>query len=424
MGARAIGLPLSLAVALSLAAAAFAQPAVPRVVYDNPLAGLSIEIPEDWEMATNDWGVLNIGLESGAGTSLVVLQPQLWFFFTKDAPAQAAVAVTNGLRALGGSPVARPTGNGDEWEVVCTLDSMGAPLLERWICRRQGRVNYILVALVRPERAAQFQADIDAALASAHLIAGPAVELFQEPTENAYRLLMPRGWRWEGRIIRTSMAPGVFEWKVQAPDGSAGAFNAPPAVFNVQYPYTPAAQCAGTYVLQGLQQQVPGLQLENVREFPRVGANFVEGIRMMGLGDNPQVHKARADYLGNAGGVPIRLRVDISTVMFDASPLLGGRGNWMLFVAGTWAPADRLAELYPICRGIVASIATDPDWKQRQSEEVWLDRYWRAWMRRLNDYKFIEDYLGRSYNDMPQLHDSDITPPNLPPPDDGQPPNN
>jgi len=306
---------------------------------------------------------------------------------------------------------------------------MGAPLLERWICRRQGRVNYILVALVRPERAAQFQADIDAALASAHLIAGPPVELFLEPTENAYRMLMPQGWRWEGRVIRTAMAPGVFEWKVQAPDGSAGAFNAAPVNLNIMYPYTPAAACAGTLVLQGLQQQVPGLQLESVQEFPRVGANFAEGIRMMGLGANPQVHKARADYLGTAGGVPIRLRVDIGTFMLDASPLLGGRGNWALFASGTWAPVARFDELYPICRSIVASIATDPDWKQRQTEEVYLDRYWRAWHRRMNDYKFIEDYLGRSYNDMPQLHDSDLTPPSVPPrppdgDDGGQPPNN
>ncbi|MGD9498852.1 MAG: hypothetical protein AB7Y46_21335, partial [Armatimonadota bacterium] len=290
--------------------------------------------------------------------------PQLWFFFTKDAPDQAAAPVADGLRALGGVPVARPTGNGDEWEVLCTVDSLGSPLSERWLCRRQGRVNYIIVALVRPERAAQFREDIDAALASAHLIAGPQVELFLEPTENAYRMLVPKGWRWEGRIIRTTMAPGVFEWKVQAPDGIAGAFNAQPGTFNVMYPYTPAAACASTYVLQGLQQQVPGLRLESVREFPRVGANFMEGIRMMGLGANPQVHKARADYLGSVGGVPIRLRVDISTVMWDASPLLGGRGNWVLAVCGTWAPVERFEELYPICRGIVASIATDPDWKQ------------------------------------------------------------
>jgi len=54
MSPRAIGLPLSLILVAMAVGAAVAQPTVPRVVYDIPLAGLSIEIPEDWEMATND----------------------------------------------------------------------------------------------------------------------------------------------------------------------------------------------------------------------------------------------------------------------------------------------------------------------------------------------------------------------------------
>ena len=79
-----------------------------------------------------------------------------------------------------------------------------------------------------------------------------------------------------------------------------------------------------------------------------------------------------------------------------------------MMVSGGWAPEDQFDQLFPVCRGIVASISTDPDWKQLQSEEVYLDRYWRGWMRRFADYRFIEGYLGRSYSDMPQLHDSDL----------------
>ncbi len=406
--------PRCLLAAVWLAAAAgiaWAQPDVPRVIYDNPVAGLSIEIPEDWEMGTSDYGMLNIGMEAGLGASTCRGMPMLWFFFTKTPPEQMARELAQGFQALDGcAPQVLPFGQGD-WEVRFTSNATRGPLSERWVCKRQGRISYVIAAMVRPEFAAHFQADLDTALNTAHLIPGPPLQLFTEPTERAYRMVFPQGWQWSGRIIRTATAPGVFEWKVQTPDGLVGAFNAPPASLNIMVPYAPAAECAGTFVLQGLQQEVPDARLESVHELPRAGAYFMAAIKALGLGENPRVDKARAEYLGTRNGTPVRIHVDIGTFMLDASPLLGGRGNWILMCSGGWAPVDRFAQLYPICRGIVASIATDPVWKERQSEWVWLDRYWKAWHRRFSDFKFIEGYLGRSYNDMPQLHDSDLHPP-------------
>ena len=275
---------LALCLTISLCLPVTAQPDVPRVTYVNPVAGLSIEIPEDWEMATNDWGLLNVGIEAGVGTSLAIEQPQLWFFFSTRTPEQLANELAQAFALGGGAPQVGPTGNGDEWQVSAVSDSVGGPLAQRWLCRRQGSVGYAVGALVRPAVAAQFQQDLDVALASARLVPGPPLQLFLEPSENAYRMLIPQGWRWSGRIIRTPQAPGVFEWRVERPDGLAGALNVAPASFNIQYPYATASQCAGTWVLQGLRAQLPDVRLESVQEFPRASAHFTRSIRQMGLG--------------------------------------------------------------------------------------------------------------------------------------------
>lgn len=392
----------------ALGATVWAQMDVPRVTYDNPIAGLSLQIPEDWEMATNDYGVLNIGMEAGVGDAIPLGMPMLWFFFTKTPPEQMARELAQAFHTLDGcTPQVIPFGQGD-WEVRFTSNATRGAFSERWVCKRQGRINYVIAAMVRPEFAANFQDDIETALKTAHLVPGPPLQLFTEPTERAYRMVFPQGWRWSGRIIRTSQAPGVFEWKVERPDRLAGAFNAPPAAMNVMVPYATAAECARSFVLQGLQQEVPDVRPVSVHELPRAGAYFMAVIKALGLGANPRVHKARAEYLGTRNGTPIRIHVDVGTFMFDASPLLGGSGDWILMCSGWWAPVQEYDQLFPVCRGIVASISTDPAWKDRQREVVSEVRHWRAWMRRLWDFLFIEDYLGRSWNNMPQLRDSDI----------------
>ncbi|MEI6499856.1 MAG: hypothetical protein WCP21_02395, partial [Armatimonadota bacterium] len=56
---------LIVALWVGLVAVANGQGVVPRVTCLNPVAGISIQIPEDWEMGTNDWGSLFIGLDAG-----------------------------------------------------------------------------------------------------------------------------------------------------------------------------------------------------------------------------------------------------------------------------------------------------------------------------------------------------------------------
>jgi hypothetical protein len=389
------------------AGACLAQPTVPRVTFDNPVAGLCIDVPEDWEMGTSDFGWLSVGIEAGLGASQCAVFPDIWFFFTRSAPAQEAKEVAQAWAIGGAQPqiVAGPKGS---FEVRFTSQDSRGPLNQRWSCRRQGRVNYVIATMVRPQFAAQFQGDLDTALASAHLVPGPPLQLFTEPSERAYRMIFPQGWQWEGRILRTPQAPGVFQWKVQTPDRLNGAFNAPPVSFNIAVPYQPASACAQSMILPALRQEVPDLRLDGVHELPRAGQYFTAMIKAAGLGANPRVDKCRAEYTGTRNGTAIRIHCDIGTMMLDASPLLGGRGNWTLFVSGYWAPAQGYAVASKIGRGVVCSISTDPQWKENQRVMVKADRWWKEFMRDLNDHKFIEDYLGRSYNDMPSLRDSDL----------------
>lgn len=377
-----------------LAVICYGQQPVPTVTYADPIAGFSMQIPDDWEVATNDWGVTLIGLDAPGGASVPSTTPLLWFMFTRSAPQQLAADLAQGFAQLEGVQIQpRATGNGEEWEVSFVSAGAGAPMMQRWLCRREHGVNYLVAAFVRPEFAQAYAAEIDTALATCHLIRGPRVQRMREPTENAYRMLIPEGWRWEGQIIRTTEIPGYFQWKVSSPDGTSGAFNSPPGVFNIMFPYTPAAQCAQTWVLQGLAQQVPDVRLEAVHDQPRVGAHFCELIRLLRLGDNPRVHKVRADYLATVNGQPVRIRVNIFTFMFDASPLLGGAGNWLMFTSGAWAPVDQFDQLYPIGRGVLSSLATDPTWKDRQREAVFETTLWRKWVQRVFEHVFIRDVL-------------------------------
>ena len=123
-------------------------------------------------------------------------------------------------------------------------------------------------------------------------------------------------------------------------------------------PYTPAGQAARTIVLPALQQQYPGIKLDKVEDLPRAGAYYRDGIKLLGLGNNPRVDKARADYLTTLNGVPVRIRVTIGTFMLDQSPLLGGRGDWFLTAGGAWAPVDGFDAGYALGRGAMASLHT------------------------------------------------------------------
>jgi hypothetical protein len=376
-------------VALVAGSVACAQPEVSRATYEHPIAGFSLELPEDWEMGMGDLGNVVIALDADAGPGTCTLFPMLWFFYASAPPQQMAAEIAQALNALDHSSPAVQEGANGEYIVAATSRGPRGAIVEEWHCRQEGGRSYVLASMVKPEFQAQFADDLAHAFRTCRLIPRVPVTLFTEPTENAYRMVLPADWQWSGRIIRTPEIPGYFEWLVASPDGLTGAFSSPPGVFNVMLPYMPAGTAAEEIVLPGLREKLPDARLEAVHELPRPGAYYSGLIRAIGLGANPQVHKVRADYVGTRNGVRVRVRANVATMMLDASPLLGGRGNWTLLTSGYWAPEDQFDELGPVGRSALASLMTDPTFKRNQFEAGNEVAVWSAWNRELSFWRFM-----------------------------------
>lgn len=359
---RAAGAYLLLTTLIVLATECTSQPvvAVPRVQYDNPVHGFGLTIPEDWQMSPNKKGLITISIDADIGPSILWRQPVLWCFRTRQAPREEAQALAKDLQMVCGvAPAVRQRANGVDWEVLINASFAGTPIMQHWVCKQQGGVNFCLGAFVRPEFAQAFQQDVQTALDTVRIIPLPGLNHFREPTENAYRISFPEGWRWEGKIYRDALTPAYFVWKVSSPDGLAGAFSSPPANFNIQTPYVPAGQAAQSLVLPLLAREVPGVRIEAVHDLTRASAYYRDALRAAGLGSTPLADRSVVDFAATVNGVPIRIRTTILTCQLDSSPLLGGRGNWTLTVSGAWAPVVRFDQLYPVGRGIITSLLVD-----------------------------------------------------------------
>ena len=386
------GVVICAVVVVTAVAPLFAQ-AVPRVEYANPIAGFTITVPEDWEMGTGALGNTLIAIDGDASGGYPWAQPVLWFFRAKQAPQEAAQGLAAALRQMdGATPQVQPA-EGGGWEVTTTSGGDRGNLAERWLCRGKPGAYYAIGGMTRPEFGEGALADMNEALESCRPIRQPALQRFTEPTENAYRLKMPEGWKWEGQVYRALNVPGYFVWKVKSPDGLTGAFSAPPANFNIATPYSPAGACAETYVLQGLQKQLGNVRLEAVHELPRVGQCFSGLLRAVGIGNNPRVDKVRADYIAGTGETAVRVRVTVATFMLDGSALLGGRGNWAMMCSGAWAPVDSFEDGYPLGRGVIASLVTSPEWRNKQFEAANDVARWNGWVRRVRQFLFNVLYL-------------------------------
>ncbi len=371
---------------LALTAVA-AQPAgvdgVPWVRFDNPIARLSMELPADWSMGASDYGPMTAAIDAGVAVSPPSTQPVLWIMRHRFTAEEAARQLVRDLTAVNGAAPTIEQAPGGDWLISATANGARGPLSEIWCSRVQGDETFMVGAMMRPEVSAKWSADVRRMIASSRLIAGPPLKTQREPTERAYRLAMPADWTWEGRIVRTPQVPGYFEYKVKRPDGLAGAFNAPPAVIDLRTPYMEPGAATRTLLLPALAQLVPGLRVDKVRPLPRVGAYFRDAIRRAGLGANPLCDRAEVDCVGEAGGVPLRIRLTVGALQLDQSAILGGRGTWTLYTNGVWAPEAEFEQVYPIGRGVLASIRTEPDWRRSQKEAADAASGFRNDMRRV-----------------------------------------
>jgi len=363
-----------LSVVITALSGLWASDEVARVEYRNPIAGFALTIPADWEVSTGVTGNVEIAID--APSVSVASYPALEFFYAPGSPEQVARGLGALLQAAASAtpPVIRPTGNKDEWEMTTTMknDLLG-PVDSRWLCRRDRGATYVIGAMVRPQFASLFQSDINLAFSSCHLIRRPIIGVFLEPTEHAYRIIVPYGWSWvpeEGKIIRTMTDPGTPTWKVKRKDGLAGCFVAPAVAFDFTTPYPFARGAAEGMVLQELRKAIPDLQVTSHKPYPRSIDHFMQLMKAVMPSMNPRIDKVRTDYRGTLNGVPVQVRVTIVTFQPDQSPLFAGGGNWFLQASGIWAPVQEFDAVAPVAAGTLSSFRLDPAWKRRMQNVV------------------------------------------------------
>ncbi len=383
-----------------LAARAGAQGTVPRVNYTNPLLAFGTTIPEDWDVVTQISGSVEIGLGAGSDATLPGY-PSIWFFFTKRTPADEAQRLAADLQRLGAGEQAKVRQTGpDEWEITMASKGTRGPLVEQWLCRTQGGQSYVLGAMCTPQTAPQWKDDIDTCLRTFHLLEQPPARFFREPTENAYKLIVPEGWQWQGAIMRTRLVPGYFVWLVKSPDGLSGAFSGAPTVFDITTHYCPAEKAAGTLYLEQLRTIAPDARLVGVHPLPRVGQAVREAVSAAGIGNEALADKVIAEYLCTINSVPVGIRVEIFTLCLGKSEVLGRTIDWSMSSCGAWAPVQQFEQIYPLARGIVSSLRTGKDWWEKRWEPVndalkharqARDRVNAMWMAHISDGEVLRE---------------------------------
>lgn len=281
LGQKSRVVMLAVSLTLALGSAAFTQGEAPRAVFDNPIAGFSVTIPEDWDMGTGALGdtVMTVNTRTPS-----LLAPSLSFFYMRTSPKEGAEQVAGFLRGIGQAlrvnvaPQVRATGKSDEWEVTMTTSvPLVGELTGRWLCRRQEGATYVIGMIGTSQAAEKFKDDVDTAFNTCHLINRQAIRYFREPTENGYRLMLPEGWKWEGSIYRDVNCPGWFVIKVRSPDGLTGCFESPPIQATTDY--IGAQSLAESTFLQKLRKEVPDLELEAVHDMPRAGEVLAHAIQ-------------------------------------------------------------------------------------------------------------------------------------------------
>lgn len=336
----------------------------------DPIAGFVVTVPTDWDMTTGIAGDRLMGINVRTGGSL--RSPSVTFVpvsGTLDQAAGAMVAYVKGIDDTA-RPVPRPGPGPNEYELITTMRGLtSAPTGVYGVAREQSGVVYIVMATGPLASAPEFKAEIDAVVRSFHPIQRQTLQVFREPNEGAYTMLMPQGWTCQGRIYRDATCPGAFVWTAQSADCSMGAFEVEPACWATSW--TDAQAMAAGVLAQRIAPRVPqarNLRLDRVETLPRAAgelANWYE-TTLTGMGQIP-TDRARVDYLAEVGNVTVRIRVDLYLTYY---PLPMGQGWEAPLISGAWAPADRFAELYPLGRGVRDSLRVERVWSKLQMAAV------------------------------------------------------
>ncbi len=347
--------------------------AAPRQRLVNPIAGYAVDLPLDYELSTGGLGETTMGINvTNYGSPST---PLYSFFHCQPSPREGAGLVAQFIGAVyRGAEVKVSPGQAEEWQVSAAgATDLTGPVLAQWFLRPGRKMNYGVSFYSKVPTFQQHREEITAVIGSFRQIERIPLRVARDTTENAYKVTMPAGWSHQGRIHRSPTCPGWPVWQASSPDGRSGCFEMPPGQATTM-PLA-ARDIAGTYLLQGVQKEVPtvqNLRVERVTLLPRGGAAIVEVVKSMGGASltQPAGEKALVDYLGTVNGAPVRLRVYTTSyyIPFYGRPDLPGNFNW--FIWGLWAPVDSFEANSGVAHSVHGALQYDRKWQQAQRKAV------------------------------------------------------
>jgi hypothetical protein len=232
-------------------------------------------------------------------------------------------------------------------------------------------------------------------------LGGMQFQRWVDPTETAFSIEVPAGWRTTGGIKRDNLTGRKNEWVVQSPDGQVtvrgGDVNFPdryiepsPAITNFGYRegqmyqggmlvmrFMPAVVLATNYVQMKIGQSCGNLRWLVQRDRP----DIVQQLARQGLVLQENRNTAgEVAFTCQAGGQPYAGYLYVETY---ATPDMGVATIWYLkTIYGFMAPANRAREGDAVMQRAVASFQINPQW-------------WNA--QRIGDQRMAEDL--RRYNE-------------------------
>jgi len=342
-----------------------AQEEVKKHEWIDHLQGYRITLPEDYEITTNSSGESHMTINGRYIASL--FSP--WFVFRnlKSSPGEASRQLLSLLQSakLKGAPVVTLSPLKEETRVAAILELEGLGDFQGlWCFRREGQRSYLISSFVSASLVSRYAADIETAFATCTLLRHIPFSLFEEPTEKAYKIKLPRTWKWEGSIYRDNLVPGFFVLRATALDGALGCFTAPP----LHLPTMVSAETiANTAALEYLKRFIPDIRLESFTRYPRAEQEVRSTLKHL-QANTVEITASRgtAVYFGVYKGNPTRLRLDIAV---ECCPMFFSTGG-QVRMYGWWAPLVNYDNYSALSQSVLGSVMASRTWVETTNRYV------------------------------------------------------
>lgn len=220
-----------------------------------------------------------------------------------------------------------------------------------------------------------------------------------DPTEGAFGLRLPHGWRVQGGVQRQSAVLAQAAAVITDPTGTAwvrvggesypfqevatggglagllGGWGIPSMMgpAGISMPFQSAVAFIQSFLLPRLRGRHPDLSVLRLEDRPDLVEALEQGMARevagrVGLeGAFPQGSAGEVVLAYSEGGVPFLERLGVTTMRIVMPSMMGAPSLWFAEVPAAYgAPRERFGEWEPVLAGIADSMKVEPGWQQAQ----------------------------------------------------------